>query len=102
MIRNLIRSPWAYLSVMMLLMVLLFVFGNIIPQDDDISYQSFAEKIVNQKEIDLSIPGFHGADFFVAIIYFFTRSSFSVYYLDMILAVLSIPLLFLVFKKILR
>jgi len=100
MIRNLIKNPWFYLSTMMLLMVLLFIFGNINPSDDDFLYQSFAEKIVNQREIDLSIPGFHGVDFFVAIIYFFTHSSFSVYYLDMILAILLIPLLFLVFKKI--
>ena len=100
MIRNLIKNPWFYISVMMLLMTLLFIFGNITPSDDDFSYQLFAEKIVDQREIDLSISGFHGADFFVAIIYFFTRSSFSVYYLDMILAILSIPLFFLVFKKI--
>ena len=99
-IRNLIVNPWFYISVMVLLMTLLFTFGNITPLDDAFLYQSFAEKIVNQGEIDLSIAGFHGADFFVAIIYFFTRSSFSVYYLDMILAILSIPLFFLVFKKI--
>ena len=100
MIRNLIKNPWFYLSTMMLLMALLFIFGNITPLDDAFLYQSFAEKIVNQGEIDLSIAGFHGADFFVAIIYFFTHSSFSVYYLDIILAILSIPLFFLVFKKI--
>src|SRR3989344_6700784 len=101
-INNIIKNPWAHVAFLTVLVALLFFNATLSPQDDSFSYQKFAETLVNNHRMDFSIPGFHGADFFTAIIYFFTRSSLSVLYLDILFAIISVPMIYLAVREIFR
>lgn len=101
-INNIVKNPWTHIAFLTLLMVMLFWSATISPQDDSFLYQKFAETLVNEGRMDFSIPGFHGADFFTAVIYFFTRSPLSVIYLDIFFAIANIIMMFLAVREIFR
>jgi putative flippase GtrA len=63
-------------SILFLLTVALFsgvAAGRPFPQDDHFLYQAFIESLA-QGRLDLSIPGFHGSDFFAVPWYWVTHS----------------------------
>jgi hypothetical protein len=97
---KLFTQPKFHLILLSLLLLTVFVFWH--PQliDDGVNYQNFATKIVNEGRVDLSIPGFHGADFFVAIVYLFTRSMLSVYLVDMAATLALVWVIYLTVKEL--
>lgn len=99
---NLIKNPWAHLIFLALLLILLYSQSTIYLMDDSYYYQRFTEKLVNEGQVDFSLPGFHGADFLTAPIYLITRSPFSVAILDIIAAILNIFLIYLATREIFR
>lgn len=97
--KKIICKPWTHIIFLFLLMSFVFLNTRVSPQDDGFLYQEFAKKLA-QGKIDFSIPGFHGADFFGAIIFLVTGSHLSIYFFDIICALLLIPLIYLAVKEI--
>lgn len=97
---KLLKSPKFHLIFLTILMLLCFLFWQPLQMDDGSNYQRFVETLVDQKKIDLSIPGFHGADFFAALVYIITGSHFSVYIFDILCALLIIWMIYLVAKEL--
>jgi len=97
--RKIIYHPWTHIIFLMLLLLILVLVSNITVFDDGIIYQKFIEKTA-AGQIDLSIPGFHGADFLAVPIFWLTHSQLSPYIIDIILAFFSIPIFYLLGKEI--
>jgi hypothetical protein len=68
--------------------------------DDGFLYQKFAEILVKEHRLDMSIPGFHGPSLFAALIYWLTGSSYSINYFEIIAALLTIIFIYLASKEI--
>lgn len=98
-LKKLFSNPKTHIIFLMFLIFTTMLFWKPMPWDDGVFGQIFAERIVKEGIIDLSLGGFHGADFFVAIFYFFTRSEWAVYLTDFIFALLMIPMIYLVAKE---
>lgn len=101
-IKTQIKNPWAHLILLALLLGLLYSRSNIKLMDDSYYYQKFTETLVNEGRLDFSLPGFHGADFLTAPIYFVTHSPYAVAILDMIAAIANIFLIYLAVNQIFK
>lgn len=99
--KKIIYNPWSQVVFLMLLLLGLVLSTNITQFDDGAVYQKFVEKTAGG-EIDLSLPGFHGADFLAVIIFWFTKSPLSVYILDIILAIGAVPLFYLLGREVFK
>jgi hypothetical protein len=98
--QNLIKNPWAHVVFLMLVMTMAFSFSNFSASEDFHLYQPFAEKIVTEGTVDFTIPGFHGASFIAALVFAVTGSKFAIIWVNVILSVLTIPLMFLALREI--
>lgn len=98
--KEIILKPKSHLIFLILLLIVCFCFWRPQQMDDGISFQRFAEVLVQQGRVDFSIPGFHGTDFLVALVYLITGSQFAVYLVDMLAALFLVPLIYLVVKEI--
>ncbi|OGY50288.1 MAG: hypothetical protein A3J65_04635 [Candidatus Buchananbacteria bacterium RIFCSPHIGHO2_02_FULL_45_11b] len=100
-IKNLTKNPWSHLIFLALLLALFYgqTSFNLMAGG---WYQLFVEKIVDEGQIDFSLPGFHGADFITLPIYYFFRSSRSTAILDIAAAFLNIFLIYLAVKEIFK
>lgn len=101
-VRGLVKNPWTHLVFLALLLIFFYSQSTIRLMDDSFYYQEFTETLVDEGRVDLSVPGFHGADFLTAPIYLLTRSPYSVAILDMIAAILNIFLIYLAAKEIFK
>ncbi|MCX6780949.1 MAG: hypothetical protein NT003_02430 [Candidatus Magasanikbacteria bacterium] len=93
-------KPVTHIILASFLLSLIFLTGTIKVSDDDVSYRAFAETLADQHKLDWTIPGFHGADFFVAAFYKITGSHNSVYIIDMLCAVLTIAAIYAAVSQI--
>lgn len=91
-------KPSFHLTFLTLLLLILFLL-TAIPSANDSVYQVFTEKIA-QGQLDLTILGFHGADFLAVPIFLIFKTHNAVIYLDLILALLSVPMFYLLGKEI--
>lgn len=99
-IKRLIGRPWLHLVFLACLLIFVYSQSTIVLMDDNVFYQKFTEKLANEGQFDFSLPGFHGGDFLTVPIYWLTHSPYSVAYLEMLLAVLSIFVIYLAAKEI--
>lgn len=93
-------KPTNHLIFLTLILIVVFSFWSPHQTDDGGVYQAFVEKIVNEGKIDLAIPGFHGADFLAVPIYFVSGSSYAIYWLDILAALVALWLIYGLVKKI--
>jgi hypothetical protein len=65
--------PYLYLGALSLAIAAIFLRATPQPLDDHFLYQQFIEALASGR-LDLSIPGFHGTDFFAVPLYWLTHS----------------------------
>ncbi len=94
------KKPTHHLIFLTVLLIVVFCFWSPHQTDDGGVYQAFVEKMINNGKIDLSIPGFHGADFLAVPIYFLTGSHYAIYWLDILAALFLIWLIYFLLKEI--
>jgi hypothetical protein len=94
-----VSTPFYHALFASLLLFLFYFVATPIFAVDDRYYQTFAEKLVDAHVIDWTIPGFHGSDFFVSIVYAVTGSPYSIHYFNMLCAILSPLLLYLLVTR---
>lgn len=70
---------WLYLGSLVLSIAVTFALATPSPEDDFGLYQTFIERLA-AGSFDLTIPGFHGTDFFGLPIFLITRSPISQIY----------------------
>ncbi|MBI3331453.1 hypothetical protein HYZ99_00660 [Candidatus Peregrinibacteria bacterium] len=83
-------APWGYIALLMVVTGISLFSSTPRPLDDHFFYQRFVEALA-RGDLDLSIPGFHGADLFAVPLYWMTQSPIAQIYAQMVLACL-IPL----------
>ncbi len=92
---------YSVLAIAVLSLILLFVFSEIALMDDGISYARFTRTLAEEGRMDfVNNTGAMGLPFLSIPIYLLTGSDNSIVYTSMILAILSIPLIFCVTKKL--
>lgn len=77
------------------------MFSAIPPTNPEFGYRKFTENLVEGK-LDLSIVGFHGADFLAAPIYLIFKTDLAVIYIDLFLALLCVPMFYLLGKQLFK
>ncbi|MCX6803481.1 MAG: hypothetical protein NTY48_02820 [Candidatus Diapherotrites archaeon] len=75
---------------------------NFTEGDDGKFYNAFTIKAAREGVFDFSIPGFLGASILAIPVFLLTNSNFSVNYLGALCAILIIPILFLLGKKLFK
>lgn len=101
-IREVFKKPAFHLALLLALLTIVFLNTRISQMDDGFLYQRFAETLVKEQRLDMSIPGFHGPSFFAALIYWLTGSSYSINYFEIITALLTIIFIYLAAKEMFR
>ena len=96
---NLFSKPIFHISLLTFLLLILFLFTSIPIPDNNFVYQKFTENLAAGK-LDLTIQGFHGADFLAVPIYLIFKTHLSVIYLDLLLALLCVPMFYLLGKEL--
>ena len=91
---KILSNHFFHIALGMALLSALFITSTLSSGDDDLQYFKFAQTIVLTHHIDWSIPGFHGSDFFVALLFAITHSTVSVQLINIFCAILIIPVLY--------
>ena len=99
-IREVFGKPAFHLALLFVLLGFVFLQTKIVQMDDGFLYQKFAETLVKEQRLDMSIPGFHGPSLFAALIYWLTGSNYSINYFEIIAALLTIIFIYLAAKEI--
>ncbi|MFH0820029.1 MAG: hypothetical protein V1892_03280 [bacterium] len=94
------KKPTFHLGFLIILLGFVFLNTRITQMDDGFLYQKFAETLVKEHRLDMSIPGFHGPSLFAALIYWLTGSSYSINYFEIIAALLIIVFIYLAVREI--
>ncbi|HCI04269.1 MAG: hypothetical protein QF755_03865 [Candidatus Peribacteraceae bacterium] len=100
-LKRLTSSPWTYVSLMTLALLISFI--GIVPYEDrDFKlYQAFVEALANGR-FDLSIPGFHGSNIPAALIHIIIPSKFTEIYYQLIWSLLLPALAYLTGKELFK
>jgi hypothetical protein len=99
--RSLFRSPVFHLSLLTGAILIAFAHTHIHPMDDHGRYQLFIETLATG-QVDLSIPGFHGASFLALPLYIITRSDLTNIHFQILCATLLVPLMYLAVFSLFR
>lgn len=100
MINAFFKKPAFHILFLMILLFIVMLNTRVHQLDDGFLYQEFAEKLVKEKRMDFSVPGFHGPSFFAALVYLFTRSSHAINYSENLIALLTIPIIYVAVREL--
>ncbi|MDP7247167.1 MAG: hypothetical protein QF741_00915 [Candidatus Peribacteraceae bacterium] len=100
-LKRCISSPWFYVFLMTLALLVSFI--EIVPYEDrDFKlYQAFVEALASGR-FDLSIPGFHGSNIPAALVHIIIPSKFTEIYYQLIWSLLLPALAYLTGKELFK